>query len=261
MGLRENKLGAKILSAICSSLIPAIIYLLAACIWRKWDTDDTLFTAFWTVVGVLGMILSYIIFYAVLPRIKFFRNFKEYEGRWLEIIPDLKNRPCSIIDFTFNQSSMKYEMIGFNFNSDLASGVEFTAYKFIERTFKDGFYFITNRTSECKNGLGKISFIKSNFDTLTRAEGYFFDSGSDNCSKKYDTILIKCDDEFFNSIGTRYRHMNAKNTLPIEIVRISKNFVDEEIRKYDKNRISHSPVTCPCKSKNNYNTHGTIFVK
>ena len=246
MGLRESKLGAKILSAICSSFVPAAINLLAVYIWGKCNIDDKLFTAFFAVVGVLGMIISYIFFYTVLPRIKFFRGFKEYEGRWLEIIPEFEDRPCSIIDFTFNKSSMKYEMVGFNFNRNLETGVEFKAYKFIERSFKDGFYYITNQTAENKNGLGKVSFIKSNFDTLTRADGYFFDSGFDDCSKKYDTILIKCDKEFYNSLGTQYRYMNVEKIPPIEIAQISQKLVANEIEKYKRNRHTYSSTAGQC---------------
>ena len=137
-------------------------------------------------------------------------------------------------------------MLGFNFAKNLDSGVEFKAFKFVERTFRDGFYFITNQTSEHKNGLGKIAFVKSNFDNLTRAIGYFFDSGSDSCSRKYDTILIKCDKHFYEHLGRQYRHINPKEITPKEIAEISQELVSQEKEKYHTNKTAHSKQRGKC---------------
>lgn len=258
MGLREGKFGEKLMSAICSAFLPAIAEVVFVWIWFSvWhlSSQSVWFAPYITISSALSMLLSYIIFYAVLPRIKYFRELRKYEGRWLQIIPDLKERPCAIIDFTYNKASLKYELIGFNFTKDLKSGVEFKAYKFVERTFRDGFYFITNQTSEHKNGLGKIAFIKSNRDNLTRAIGYFFDSSSDTCSIKYETILIKCDDRFFEHIGSQYKYVMTNRITPLEIAKISHDFVEDEIKMFYAAKTSHQIPkgncnNCPLKNGN-----------
>ena len=258
MGLRESKFSEKLISAICSAILPAATELGFAWLWfNVWhlNNQSIWFAPYITFSSALSTLISYIVFYSVLPRIKYFRELKKYEGRWLQIIPDLKDRPCSIIDFTYNTTSLKYELVGFNFTKDLSSGVEFKAYKFVERTFKDGFYFITNQTSEHKNGLGKIAFTKSALDNLTRATGYFFDSSSSSCSIKYETILIKCDDRFFEHIGSQYKYVKTNKIPPLEIAKISSKFVDDEIKR--RNAAKASPQisqgncsNCPTKMGN-----------
>lgn len=248
MGLREDKFWEKLCSAALSSLFPAIFEFVGILLLDLFsDVDNNpLFLALVAILSAICMMLSYLIYYKILPKFKGLRELGKYEGRWLQIIPESSERPCSIIDFTYNKASLKYEMLGFNFTKNLDSGVEFKAFKFVERTFRDGFYFITNQTNEHKNGLGKIAFVKSNFDNLTRAIGYFFDSSSDNCSRKYDTILIKCDKHFYEHLGPQYRHINADEMTPIEIAEISKELVDKEIQKYQTNKNAQSNQRGKC---------------
>ena len=257
MGLKESKLFEKIVSAISSALIPALIDLGAILLWIKKHGEvspDQDFIAYITVIGVIASLFSYILVYGILPRFKVLRKLGHYEGRWLQIIPELTDRPCSIIELKFNQASLKYEMIGFNFTEDLKSGVEFEAFKFVNRTFNDGFYFITNHTEEHKNGLGKIAFIKSNRDNLTRAIGYFFDSSNNNCSVKYDTILIKCDKNFYKHLGDKFKYIKPNKITPLEIAEISQDLIKEEQKIYSlkkqqqtahKGQCAHCPHNAP----------------
>ena len=224
------------LSAICSAIPAALINFFAASWWnsnhqqeQEWTPEFIFSIALLEIVCVL---IAYSILYHILPLFKFMRPFGKYEGRWLQIIPEFSDRPCSIIDFKFNKVSFKYEMIGYNFTENLESGVEFEAYKFVNRTFNDGFYFITNHTEEHKNGLGKIAFIKSNRDNLTRAIGYFFDSSNNNCSVKYDTILIKCNKNFYKHLGDKYKYIKPNKITPLEIAEISRDLIDKEIEVY-----------------------------
>lgn len=248
MGLREDKFWEKFCSAALSSLFPAIFEFLGILLLDSFtDVDNNpLFLALVAILSAICMMMSYLIYYKILPKFKKLRELGKYEGRWLQIIPEFSERPCSIIDFTYNTASLKYEMLGFNFTKDLKSGVEFKAFKFVERTFRDGFYFITNHTSEHKNGLGKIAFVKSNFDNMTRAIGYFFDSSYDNCSRKYDTILIKCDKYFYEHLGPQYRHINADEMTPIEIAEISQSLINDEINKYLVNKAAHARQKGKC---------------
>ena len=114
------------------------------------------------------------------------------------------------------------------------SGVSFSAHKFIERDYHDGFYYITNHTVEQKNGLGKIGFLETNYDGLIRAEGYFFDSDGKNvCSEKYNTIMIKCDENFSKELFPEFKNsINIETISPNSIVEKSKDFIEKEIESY-----------------------------
>lgn len=250
MGLRESKLLEKIVSVICSSLIPSLINVVTA-LWgidKYKITNNSVYIALIGLIGVLSTIVAYFFVYRILPFLPCMRNLRKYEGIWLQLIPDFPERPYSIITFKYNKLEYKYEFFGINFYEDLRSGINFKAHKFVERTFKDGFYYITNSTSEHKNGLGKIAFIKSNYDNFTRAEGYFFDSGSDDCSKKYHTILIKCDKKFYSSLGINHSYLKIRKIPPIEIMRKAKHFADKEIQNYRHNR---NTLSSSCSNKNN----------
>lgn len=242
---------SKIITILCSSGIPAIVNIVGVKLFYKQSEDNFDYILLWSAfIGVILTIAVTTILHNILPRFKFFRSFKDYEGQWLQIIPDSKARPYSIIDFTYNKELHKYELYGVNFYEDLSKCINFEAYRFVERTFRDGFYYITNQTSENKNGLGKIGFIKSNYDNLTRAEGYFFDSSSDDFSVKYNTILIKCDDAFFEFLDSKFRYAKISNIPPIEIMKLSKEFARKEIDSYNnihKKQPEMCPTNNPCK--------------
>ncbi len=275
MGLKESKLWEKIISTFCASLIPALLTLGLMLLYKHKhgieELDDNIEWII-TIIGIISTIVSYVIIYGLLPRFRAIRQLGIYEGRWLEIIPktDTK-RPYSIIDFTFNQATLKYELNGFNFHEDLKSGVYFEAYRFVERSFRNGFYFITNSTSEHKNGLGKICFVKPNYDKIVRAEGYFFDSGIGECSKKYNTILIKLDKKFYNIVFHNLKdnesNKTANDTYGSEIPKLSdinsfkqfknlspehvmfycKDFAEEQKKEYmAMHNDGLKKATCPC---------------
>lgn len=239
--LKINLPISKLISLVCSSGIPAIVNLIVFKIFYNTENLDYIL-AVTTIMSFALSIIFTIIIYNLLPQIKFFRAYKKYEGKWLQIIPESVEKPYSIIDFVYKKDLQKYELHGINYFEDLSDGISFDAYRFVERTFKDGFYYITNQTSEYKNGLCKIGFIQSNYDNLTRAEGYFFDSSNEGCSKKYNTIIVKCDKSFYEHLGAQYKYMNINDIPPIEIIKLSKKFADEEIQKYK----SHNKTTNIC---------------
>lgn len=250
MRMETNKFLDKIISIVSSTFIPAIIHFLATYYWYKEekeiDVGYNIFVSKITLLSVFVTLLSIFIFHFGLPHIKFFRPYKQYEGKWLQIIPNLKGRPFSIIDFSYNKSCYKYELHGINFYEDLDGGIDFNAYKFVERSFQDGFYYITNQSTENRNALGKIGFVKSNYDNLIRAEGYFFDASNETESKKYNTILIKCDKKFFTYIEPRCKHIKIKKLSPKEIMDISKDFAKQELHKYKKREESISQNKNKC---------------
>lgn len=228
----------KIISVIVTTLIPAgtnlfVTFLICYFNGESFDVISSIIA----MGGALLSALSIFLLYNYLPKAKRLRPFWKYEGKWLQIIPDFK-RPVTIFELKYDKQKMQYKMLGINFKLDglYENGVEFTVHKIVERDYNDGFYYITNPTIEHKNGLGKVSFFETNFDDLVRAEGYFFDSdGKDNCSKKYRTIMIKCDSNFFEKICPDTGALFDINKIsPQKILTLSQDFVSQEINIYKK---------------------------
>ena len=238
--LKNSEPMNKTISTVCTAIIPALINYFAITWWlRNGNNQDLKFERFMAWITCLATVASLICWSLtnqILAVCKRFREYGQYEGRWLQIIPDLEKRPYSIIDFDYNKKLRKYELKGINFYKNPDEGfVNFNAYRFVERTHYDGFYYITDHTTENKNGLGKLGFVTSNYDNLTRAEGYFFDSSNENQSQKYNTILIKCDRVFFEHLGSKHHYLIIEKVPPIEIINLSKDFVKAEIANYKKN--------------------------
>ena len=248
MGLKDGRFLEKIFSAFCSALPAAIINLIAGSWWNSYHPEEqqwsTEFIFFIAMLEIICVLIAYAILYHILPHFKFMRQFGKYEGRWIEIIPNYcDGRNYSIIDLTFNKKEFKYQLNGFNFSKDFKKGVSFEAYKFVESSNKNGFYYITNHTAEHKNGLGKISFIKPGPDTLTRAEGYFFDSSFNACSRKYEVMLIKCDKKFANKYTPEYTHKQLAKIDPKTIFEHCGNLLEEEKDGYFNHNNSQN---MPC---------------
>ena len=272
MGFRESRFLEKFISTFCTALPTAFINYFAAKWWVdkfgeiEWSKEFVLFVA---IIEILCALIAYAIVYHVLPHWKYMRELGKYEGRWLEIIPNHpkinnpNNREYSIIDFKFNRNSFKYELKGVNFYKNKDIGVHFEAYKFIERTFKNGFYYITNHTIENKNGLGKISFIDPSEDEFCRAEGYFFDSDTEPYSVKYQTILIKCDRRFCKHIDKSLSFRKIRKLPPAEFMEKCKKIAQKELEK--QREILNPCLTCNetvkctnCTCNKQSNNGGTI---
>jgi len=225
-----------ILSMLCSAIPPILATRARNCI--NGDTSREVAIQFSSYIVAS---LMFIILHNVLPKIMpYFRPLRKYEGKWLQIIPGSTERPFSVITFSFRQERGGYYLCGTNYSVDRKTEICFDANKFVETSTKNGFYYITNTTSEYKNGLGKISFIDSNHDHLSRAIGYFFDAGNNSCSKKYNTFLIKCDKKFFKSLGPQYSNINIKKLKHNDIMELSKNFAQNELNKYTDEQSSLS---------------------
>lgn len=224
--LKINDAWKSLFSIMLSSIIPAGIGYL---IFGFWGEIPVLFS---TLISACVAMFAFVLFYGVLPLFKCFRPFKKYEGRWIQIIPG-SPRPLSVLNFKYKKFEQQYELSGFNFTENYETGVEFVAHKFVRRDHYAGFYYITNHTWEQKNGLGKIGFISNNIDGLTRAEGYFFDASNDDCSRKYDTIMIKCDKKFFRFVDPTLCDANFDKFPEKTVARMCSEFVKKEIEKYN----------------------------
>ncbi len=233
----------RILTVTATSLIPSLlIFLYNYCYLKDADSASTAWLGVITAAISCGCLW---IGYRLLPLFPFFRPFRKYEGRWLQIIPEKEERPISVINFKFKNN--KYILTGYNFNEQCNSGLEFKSDKFIKRDHYEGFYYITGCSIEQTNSLGKIGFIENNVDNLTRAEGYFFDSSNSNCSRKYHTIMIKCDKNFFMQIQPLLQKVNYKKLPEKMVAEMSWDFAKQEIEAYNQQQSSKCKNNCPQK--------------
>ena len=251
MKLKENKFSDQVKSVFLSFVIPALVNVAGMIAWEKdiIPKKDNYFVLYCAVINALCGVLFLLTYRYIIPHLKILRAYGKYEGRWLQIIPDMPERPYEVIDFVFDHKEYKYEMYGINFETNLEDGVDFQAYRFVERAFNNGFYYITDTTAENKNGLGKVSFIKSNYDNLTRAEGYFFDSSNERCSRKYNTILIKCNKKLFQHLGVEYSYLKLNKIPPKALMELCKDFSDRQIDIYNSKQSTNCILSkkMPCK--------------
>ena len=161
------------------------------------------------------------------------RDYGKYEGRWLQVLPERKDFPYTIFDLKYDKDEGKYVIEGYNFHKSLSvRGYQFRAYRLVERSKKDGFYYITDRTYSGKIGLGKLIY-EGKSDGLTRAVGFFCDVDNSHDAKKYEMIMVKCDDAFCEKAcgGS----LNARKLVKedrSDVLRLCKEFADQEIEGY-----------------------------
>lgn len=229
-----------IITTLVNSFIPAIITFGAICVYERCDEK---FLAIIACVNAFVCLLILLLLSNILIRCKAFRKYKEYEGKWIQIIPEFEERPVSIIDFIYSTKENHYILKGINFQKNSPTGVPFYADKIVDRKSGQGFYYITNYTREQKNGLGKIGFIQTNVDDFFRAEGYFIDVSDGQCTKKYDTILIKYDKNFIKKVSKINVKKNKCISAPsdYDIYEQAEQVIEKEIQKYKfVNRIDES---------------------
>lgn len=208
-------------SALATVLVPTIIELTELALGEIWE-----------ILLRCGVaILIFPVLHHFLPRfVPCLRPLRGYEGYWLQIIPGFI-RPFSIISFKYSYKQKGYYLSGTNCSEDFKKRIHFDADKFVETNHRDGFYYITNTTSEYKNGLGKISFLNSHYDCLTRARGYFFDASSETCSNKYETFFVKCDKNFFRRLKQEYKYIRIRKLSAAEIISMSEQFLSDELER------------------------------
>ena len=151
----------------------------------------------------------------------------------------MSDRPYTIFTVEYNEKRGRYEIDGYNFDKSLdGTGQRFKSYRLVERSKKDGFYYITDRTSSGYIGLGKL-YYEGDCNGLIRAYGFFCDVDNSPNAKKYDTIMVKCDERFWKQImpvaAFNGEEMNQKTYK--DTIMLSEKFAQEEISKYMHHRI------------------------
>ncbi|MBQ7099835.1 MAG: hypothetical protein IJO05_08965 [Oscillospiraceae bacterium] len=196
-------------------LLPAIVHAVIVYVAMKFEID--LVDNAWNdaLVGILGAFITFgfqVILLKFSRKIRKYRAYGKYEGRWLQVIPEREHFPYTIFDFKYNKEEEKYEIEGYNFcNRPDVDGRKFKAYRLLERSKHDGYYYITDRTQSGTIGMGKLYYDdEGRADGFTRAYGFFCDVDNGPDAKKYETRMIRCDEAFCKKLVDRPRDAKRK---------------------------------------------------
>ena len=227
-------------------LLPAMVHMIIVYVAMKFEIDLVDNAMNDALVGFLGSGVTFGFQWILLKlsrKIRKNRAYGKYEGRWLQVIPEREYFPYTIYDFRYNKKEEKYEIEGYNFckNPDV-DGRKFKAYRLLERSKHDGYYYITDRTQSGTIGMGKLYYDdEGRADGFTRAHGFFCDVDNGPDAKKYDTRMIRCDEAFCMKLVDHPRDAKRKakklammsmHDAMLECQAIA----DQEIETYKKTR-------------------------
>ncbi|MBR6408404.1 MAG: hypothetical protein IKS19_07495 [Clostridia bacterium] len=182
--MEKTKTIRQILLAIIPVVITAIIQLL-------FGTDQSIIKRI--IVIIVSYALTALILYLIYST-KPFRQYRKYEGIWIQIIPDLQRR-ISVCRLEYKNGC--YQFNGINYNEDGSSNVKFFTEKFVDDG-KSGFFYITTSSQEHEpQGYGRVYSISNTDKGYYTAVGYFFDVPTRNDRFLYRTNMIKFDKKFY----------------------------------------------------------------
>lgn len=217
---------------VASSMILAVIPVIIISCGKAILGDK-----FLNIANIILMTVSYFIsaiciyfFNKHISKIKQFRKYKEYEGRWIEIIPDF-SRKISICNLYFNDDG--YHFDGFNYQDDIKRPVKFKSQKFIENG-EDGFFYITKcDLIHRPEGYGKVSFISRSDEGYYKGKGYFLDVSVVEDPKIHNTIMIKFNSSFCNDCLNLHHYENpnefSERDIYEHVKEYAKKYYDSEV--------------------------------
>lgn len=221
----KNSQQAIIQQAIVPSIlaaVPVTITYLAGCFLgnKKFSWTDIIIT-------IIAYFISAVCIFLINKHIikKRYRTYKEYEGRWIEIIPDFP-RKISVCNLYFDDEG--YHFDGNNYCDDNETPVSFYSYKFIEDKNNSFFYITDNTQTHRRQGYGKIENISKENKGFYTASGYFFEYPAEDEYNAHETEMVKFDRDFFDKnkkdLNLSYGD-NPENFNDIEIYECVKPYV------------------------------------
>lgn len=165
------KILKEVLSAMILAIIPVTIVSISQLIFGNNVSDGYSVIIIFFAYVICAIILFWI--NKLLPKLSFFRPFRQYEGRWIEVILDsnIDIGNIAICDFYFENGTYHYDGKNFKTPNDT---IPFKSKKFIED--EDGFFYVTQTINALGyEGLGKVIFHKPDQDDVLKGEGYFID--------------------------------------------------------------------------------------
>lgn len=177
---------------------------------------------------ITGVSYAFMVIVVVLVRTVFFRPYKEYEGRWIEYIPNFE-RPFSICELKHRGG--EYHFSGLNYDDNyLSNYVDFFSYDFICSS-EDMFTYYTksNSKSDC-NGFGKVYAFTRNATGFFVAKGFFVDISNKHNPQIQHTRMIKWDGSFFNREEIKRllpQNKPAKDLTDVQIIDCLKFYISD----------------------------------
>ena len=225
MNLSNNK---QILNSVIIAIIPVILMMIAE---RHIPSDLYLNNKY--VFNLIIYLISAIIIYLInthLYKLKIFRDYKKYEGKWVEFIPDYSGE-ISICELTFTKDGYVYE--GKNYRNGFENPLPFSSKEFVCHKKNEFYYVIESSTYSVDGynpdeGFGKVVFDSNNTDGFYKGHGYFIDLWP-KAEEIKTTKMIKFDKNFWMNNLNLTNSMNPNKFTDREIY--------EQMQNYIKNRL------------------------
>lgn len=191
---QENK---KIIIDLFIALIPPFIISIGTYFAQRVLLMKNVSISITIILSLLAYVITAIIIF--IYRTKTNRKYKEYEGRWIEIIPGF-SRTISICNIEYKLDG--YHFDGVNYDIYNNTHVIFKSKKFIASSSNE-FYYITKNENDLSNveGYGKVFALSNAATGYYEGQGYFIDVSSGEEQKIQNTFMIKFDEKFYNRLN------------------------------------------------------------
>ena len=194
MKSHENK---KIINDLLIVFIPPLIITIGTYFAQSVLSLKNVSIGITVMLSIIAYIVTAIIIF--IYRTKTIRKYKEYEGRWIEIIPGFV-RPITICHIEYKQDG--YHFDGVNYDIKDYSNVKFSSKKFIASS-RNEFYYITKNETDLRNveGYGKVFALSNTANGYYEGQGYFIDVSSGIGQRIQNTYMIKFDEDFYDRLN------------------------------------------------------------
>lgn len=187
------------MKAYFSYAVRALILSLVPIIVNSYSKDKPVH--FLIGISIAGTLLALFIIYwieKIMMRIRIFRKYGKYEGKWLQIL-NTSNRPYSMCEIIYDPQK-GYVFKGRNYSTGAEEGS--TDFESRHVVIDDSGMLCSIRATQnykphYKEGLGYYHYCNNFLSTLTTMRGYFYDTISEK-SEAREVMMAK-----YNSIVRR----------------------------------------------------------
>lgn len=217
--MKDIKNIKEVASALIIAVVPIVVFSIAS---KIIGSEQSALEK--SIVNVIAYLLCFIFIYLFnkfIVRIKQFRTFKKYEGRWIEIIPNF-SRNISICKLEYKNG--KYHFSGDSYGESINRSIHFESREFIEGSNNSFFYISKSNLVPSPEAFGKVFDFSNSDEGFYKASGYFVDVSSEENPTLHKTIMIKFDSDFYDY------HLNLSRNKNPEV--FSSREVYENVKEY-----------------------------
>lgn len=215
----------KTLRQIIEAAILTMFPMLFICIADFFIVNSLYAKIFIYFVAYLVSAVAIFCFDKYISNFKCFRKYKNYEGRWIEIIPNFP-RTISICKLHFKDG--EYHFDGCNYDAESGEPVKFQSEKFILSKNDEFFYISGSNQQHRPEGFGKVFSISNTDMGYYTADGYFFDVCPTGGQTVHNTKMIKFEEKFYDSCLNIKRGENPEKFSDREIYDHVKEYVKKQ---------------------------------